>query len=105
MSQAKNEKRKAERFDYPGRIEYVLDAIASTIILKGVIVNISETGLSIYAFSPLFEGQKIIILSSLPVNNRSAIICWMKQEDESMYKMGLKFVNRVIRFGEKTGQA
>jgi len=87
-----HEKRRAERFAYPARIEYVLEA-ESPKVFPGVTINISESGLGIYAFSPLAEGEKVVIQSSLPVDSRKAVICWIRQEHEGMYKMGLRFTN------------
>ncbi len=91
MTYARNHVRKTERYDYPSRIEYVLEPHVTGEVLKGVTINISHGGLSIYAFKPLAEGQQIVIRSALPVDHRIATIQWIKQEDDQLYRLGLKF--------------
>ena len=101
----KSEKRRTERYDFPSTIEYMLEE-STREVFKGVTINISDSGLSIYAFSPLSEGQRIIITSILPVNQQSATIRWVKKEDESMYKIGLTFGDYASGSGGKVvGQA
>jgi hypothetical protein len=97
MAPVKSEKRRVERYAYPSRIEYALDASdasASEDIFKAVTINISETGMSMYAFSRLPEGQEIVIKSGLPVDYRTATIRWIKEAHQRMYKIGLKFMKR-----------
>lgn len=97
MFASQDEKRSTERYDYAARIEYVLDSHEPARIFKAVIINISESGMGIYTFWPFQAGQEIVIKSLLPVGPRRATICWIKQEQQSMYKMGLKFKNRMER--------
>jgi hypothetical protein len=105
MLHAKSEKRRTERYDFPAMIEYVLGAPINTEVFKGVTINISNNGLSIYAFRPLSEGQRITIRSALPVHHRIATIRWIKKEDESMYKLGLKFSGDAHNPDERMAQA
>jgi hypothetical protein len=85
--------RKDTRYDFPSTIEYVLDPPTNgRAVHKGVTVNISHQGLAAYVFDPLPDGQKIVITSTLPVEHRTATICWTKKEDNSFYLAGLKFV-------------
>lgn len=100
---AESEKRGFERFSYPARIEYVLEA-ESPEIFKGVTINISRSGLGIYAFSPLAEGEEILIQSNLPVDQRKAVTCWIRQEHGGMYKIGLRFANGRPEAGTGIGQ-
>ncbi len=88
------EKRRSERFAYPSRIEYVLDDEPLPAVHPAVTINISDTGLSLYAFSPLAAGQEILITSELPVDHRRALICWVAHEHDVMYKMGVQFVQK-----------
>lgn len=97
--------RKTERYDYPSRIEYVLEPRAAGEVLKGVTINISHGGLSIYAFRPLAEGQRIVITSALPVDHRTATIQWVKQEDDQLYRLGLKFNDSPRGPGETAAHA
>lgn len=105
MSHAKSEKRRTERYDFPAMIEYVLEAQINIEVFKGVTINISNNGLSIYAFKPLSEGQRIIIRSALPVHHRVATIRWIMKEDESLYKLGLQFNGGARSPDERRSQA
>ncbi|OGW37682.1 MAG: hypothetical protein A2010_03535 [Nitrospirae bacterium GWD2_57_9] len=101
----KPEKRVAERYAYPARIEYLLEAGPSGELQNGVAINISQSGLALYAFSPLAEGQEIVITSALPVDHRRAKIRWVRHEHDCMYKTGVKFINGAIRADEKPRRA
>jgi len=92
MSFNKNERRKDIRYDFPKKIEYVLNPETSGKIYSGVITNISKSGLCLYIFHPLTEGQKIIIKSTLPVSHQTADVRWIKKVDNDFYKAGLIFV-------------
>jgi c-di-GMP-binding flagellar brake protein YcgR len=88
------EKRKTKRYDMTSSMEYVLTPRTSGEVHKGVLVNISKTGISAYVFSPHSEGQKIFITSRLPVDYQSAIIAWIKKKDDDFYLAGLKFTDQ-----------
>jgi hypothetical protein len=45
-----------------------------------------------YLLDPLPQGQKIIIKTALPVDARTAVICWTRVEKTSLYRSGLKFI-------------
>lgn len=106
MKCVSEEKRRSERYAYPSRIEYVLDGGSPFEVHDAVTIDISETGLSLYAFSPqLAEGQEIIITSKLPVEQRRAAIRWVRHEHDVMYKLGVKFINAEIRTGGIEGRA
>ena len=94
MQERDDRRRKGERYDFPATIEYVLDQPNASEVLKGVVINISASGLAAYVFSPLPEGQKIIITSALPLDTRTATVLWIEKKDESFFLTGLKFVDR-----------
>jgi len=94
MFEGDTEKRKTKRYDMTSPIEYILDSQASGEVHKGVLVNISTTGIGAYVFSPLSEGQKVVITTRLPVDYHSAIIAWIKKEDANAYLVGLKFADQ-----------
>ena len=60
---------------------------------KAVTINISETGLCLYLFSPLEVGQEIKIRGSLQGVPRKGHICWIKKLSENVFKAGLRFSN------------
>jgi hypothetical protein len=91
MSAAKTEKRQEQRYAFPSTIDYILIHGSAAEVHKGVTIDVSQTGLGLYLFDPLPEGQTIFIKSPLPVGSRTATICWIKKESDDFYKSGLKF--------------
>ena len=84
--------RKAPRFDFPATIQYVLGSQADDeAARKGITIDLSAAGFCMYVFDPLPQGQKIIIKTALPVDSRTAVICWTRKES-SLYRSGLKFI-------------
>jgi c-di-GMP-binding flagellar brake protein YcgR len=84
--------RKDPRYDYPSTIQYVVGSQADDeVARKGITIDLSATGLCMYVFDPLPQGQKIIIKTALPVDSRTAVICWTRKES-SLYRSGLKFI-------------
>ncbi|HUI67388.1 MAG TPA: PilZ domain-containing protein [Nitrospirota bacterium] len=91
MSAAKTEKRRERRYSFHSTIDYLLLRGSAAEVHKGVTIDISDTGLGLYLFDPLPEGQTIIIQNALPAGGRAATICWIKKEREDFYKSGLRF--------------
>jgi len=91
MSAEKMERRKDVRQPYPRVIEYST-APTSDKKLKGVAVNISNSGLALYIFSHLIHGQEILIRSFMPVDYRKASVRWVREIDEGILQAGFKFV-------------
>jgi hypothetical protein len=60
--------------------------------LKGVAVNISNSGLALYVFSHLMRGQEIHIRSFMPVDYRKASVRWVREIDEGILHAGFMFV-------------
>jgi len=85
--------RREKRYDYPATIDYVLGSQADgEMAHKGITIDLSATGLCMYLLDPLPQGQKIIIKTALPVDARTAVICWTRVEKTSLYRSGLKFI-------------
>jgi len=87
----KTDQRKDLRYSFPYTIEYVLDPHTSDKIFKGLVVNISNSGLCLCIFQHLAEGQKIIIKSILPTSCQKAIVRWVNKYDNDSYLAGFKF--------------
>jgi c-di-GMP-binding flagellar brake protein YcgR len=86
-------KRKYTRYEFPSTIEYVLEAhMEDTEDRKGITIDLSAAGLCMYVFDLLPQGQKIIIKTVLPIDSRTAVICWTRIEKNSLYRSGLKFI-------------
>lgn len=81
------------RYDFPATIEYVTGPQSDDqAVHKGVTINLSSTGVGLYLFDLLPEGQQITIRTTLPIDSRTAAICWTRREDDNFYRSGLKFV-------------
>lgn len=85
------ERRREVRQPYPRVIEYSVEP-ASIENLKGVAVNISNSGVALYVFSHLDQGQEILIRSFLPVDYRKASVRWVREIDEGILQAGFMFV-------------
>ncbi len=86
--------RKDTRYDYPATIEYVLGPPEDkeAVVHKAVANNLSSTGLGMYLFELLPKGQQITIKTTLPVDSRTAAVCWTRKEDDNFYRSGLQFI-------------
>jgi hypothetical protein len=81
------------RYDFPATIEYVKGSQTDDeVVHKAVTINLSTTGLGMYIFDLLPNGQLITIKTTLPVDSRTAAICWTRKEDDNFYRTGLKFI-------------
>ncbi len=88
-----SEKRRFERYEFPLPIEFCVGTEDAGTVERGVLVNISLTGMSAYFFSPLRPGQKITFKSTLPIDCRIATVQWIKEHDERFFLAGLKFTD------------
>ncbi len=79
------------RYDFTQDIEYNLNGATSGGNFKGIIVDISDSGLGLFAFVPLCVGQKIIIKQGLPFSHSSGVVRWCKELGENIYRVGLLF--------------
>jgi len=85
--------RRDRRYDYPSRIDYVLGSQAEgEVVRRGITIDLSSTGLCMYLLDPLPQGQKITIMTALPVASQAAVICWTRKDENSLYRSGLKFI-------------
>jgi len=91
MSVEKVERRKDTRQPFPRVLEYSLTH-ASSENLKGVAVNISNSGLALYIFCHLVHGQEILIRSHIPVDYRKASLRWVREVDNGILQAGFMFV-------------
>ncbi len=94
MINKSTEKRICPRFDFPLPVEFKADAENNEKVYKGVVVNISLTGVGAYFFQPLEQGQNITFKNTLPVECSTAAVLWTKKIDSRLYITGLKFLDR-----------
>jgi hypothetical protein len=67
--------RREARYKFVSTVEFVLSDAADKTV-KGVILNISDSGLCIKSSIPLKRGQEIIIKSSLPIRHKTYTARW-----------------------------
>jgi len=61
-------------------------------VTKGIAINVSLSGLCMYIFTPLNNGQQLKIMKGLSTSRPVlASVRWMTQIAENMYKTGLAF--------------
>ena len=61
-------------------------------LLDGTVINISSSGLCIYSFVPLSEGQKITIMDDLPTKHRNFTVRWSNKWLEDFFVAGLEAI-------------
>jgi len=81
------------RYDFNLAIEYVKDHGIVPDIYKGIITDISNSGLRLLTPSPLDIGQAITIKNTLPVYSQTAVVRWVENPDNASCKAGLEFEN------------
>ncbi len=79
------------RDDYYHQIEYILDLTSTDEIYKAVTINISESGIGLYVFKPLAEGQQITIRNVIRGSRKTGTVRWNKEVNESIYRIGVMF--------------
>ncbi len=84
--------RKHPRHPYSNNIEFCLDASSDCIGLHGLSVDISDSGICLYTFTPIYAGQTITFETTLPVPYQKATVIWVQKRAEDLYRAGLKFI-------------
>ncbi len=88
------EKRKSPRYAYPKTVRYTAaTGNAQEDSHRGVVTNISRTGIGLYVYMILPEGEMITFQSELPVEPRHAMVKWSKEVSKDLYQAGLEFTN------------
>jgi len=59
-------------------------------IVSGVIVNLSDSGMNIFSYVPLSEGQEITIISPLHIQHKEFIVQWTRKYLDDFYMVGLE---------------
>jgi hypothetical protein len=97
MSSNEHTQRRQERYTFHQYVNYGVDSNSSNPgdkIFKGVTVNFSQSGLCLYVFHPLAEGNRIIISKD---NNKdphqTSTVRWVKKINEEVYKVGLMYID------------
>jgi hypothetical protein len=77
---------------YSDNIEFCLDYSSAGTRLHGISVNISDSGIGLYTFTPIYVGQAITVETALPVPYQKATVIWVQKRAEDLYRVGLKFM-------------
>jgi hypothetical protein len=85
------DRRRHLRYDFNLTIEYVKDSGTISTIYKGIVIDISNSGLRLLTPNPLSVGQEIIIKSILPSYSQIAIVRWVENPDNASFNVGLEF--------------
>ena len=56
---------------------------------KGVIINISNSGLCIFSPNSLADGQEVIIKAPLPLLDERFVVCWSNKLLDDFFMVGL----------------
>ncbi len=86
------ERRRHARYPYCRNVEFCLNCGPSGEIQVGAGVNLSDSGLCMYTFKALREGDGIEIKNKLPVPYRKAVVTWVKNYSIDLYKAGMVFL-------------
>lgn len=80
------EKRREDRFPFAKNL-YCTNTKGE--VFKGITVNMSKSGLCLYVYKILSEGESIKINDILPNSCREAVICWIRKIDDAFSMVGL----------------
>lgn len=83
------EKRSEPRQIYYQSIDFVLENQEGR-LLKGTIINLSKSGLGIYAYVPLRYGDEITVKSDIPTDYRTYTVRWVNRLLDDFFVAGLK---------------
>ncbi len=92
MALQKMNMRSEERFPYLRTIKYICIPDAEE-DFKGVTIDISKAGMSLYIFSPccIREGLHVRVKDDLPLASTTGVVRWVRQVDRDLYRAGLQF--------------
>ncbi|MBI5632483.1 MAG: PilZ domain-containing protein [Nitrospirae bacterium] len=92
MELQKVDLRREERFPYLKTIKYLCLPDAGE-DFKGVTIDISKSGMSLYIFNPgcIREGLHVRIKDDLPLSSTTGVVRWVRQVDQDLYRAGIQF--------------
>lgn len=81
--------RRETRYPLVKTIYYTADSGERVDKYKGVVENISNSGLCIYLSGLVSVGKSIIINSTLPISCNKAVVRWVRRNETGSYMAGL----------------
>ncbi len=79
------------RYELEKEIQYVINDYTEQ-SFKGIVINISDSGIGLFVFEPLKKGQEINIQSDNKSLNRKGIVRRCREMGDNIYKVGLEFI-------------
>jgi c-di-GMP-binding flagellar brake protein YcgR len=79
------------RYDFRNEISYARNSGTPSEVLKAITVDISSSGVGIYAFTPLRAGQQVTITDGLAGTYRKCTVAWCKELGDDVFRAGLFF--------------
>ena len=89
MSLGTFERRSEPREKYYSPIEFSLKSEPDRTI-RGIGTNVSKSGLGIFSYAPLYEGQEIIVKGGLPNTRVEYAVRWSSELMENFFRAGLR---------------
>ncbi len=87
------ERRKSPRNTYITTVDFLLSKESqngANALQRGITINISSSGMCLYVFNPVKEGEEIQLYShSIDPPCRTAKIKWVKRVTRDVYKVGI----------------
>jgi c-di-GMP-binding flagellar brake protein YcgR len=92
MALQKMDMRSEERFPYLRTIKYICVPEKEE-DFKGVTIDISKSGMSLYIFSPncIGLGLHVKVSDDLPLASTMGVVRWVRQVDQDLYRAGIQF--------------
>ncbi len=94
--------RRHPRYLFSDNIEFRLDYSGAGPRLRGISVNISDSGMCLYTSKPIYVGQTVSLETDLPVPYKKASVMWVQNRTEDLYRAGLMFKTAARRYA-RTG--
>ena len=93
MPSVEVEQRAHQRRPHKQCLEIRLQSRSQHDTLLAISSDISESGVCIFTFKPLKEGDGLLFTGHLPVPYNKATVRWVKQCKRSFYKVGALFAS------------
>jgi hypothetical protein len=87
-----NNRRRDQRHLFFTNIEYYISSPLPEEMYLGSNINMSDSGMCMYTYRRLNEGDHIRIKNALPVPHQKAAVRWTKRYSEDFFKVGLEFI-------------
>lgn len=84
--------RSEERFSYLKIVKYICIPDIE-VDFKGVTIDISKSGMSVYVFGPscIALGLPVRVKDDLPLISTTGVVRWVRQVDQDLYRAGIQF--------------